>query len=108
MADVAIDNQIHNIPPHKKAFTSSIPNIESLEGFGSEGTDDYSTFKKLQRQLEYINLQEEYIKDEQRNLKRELVRAQEEIKRIQSVPLVIGQFMEAIDQKCVIVRIKRN
>jgi hypothetical protein len=34
-----------------------------------------------------------------RNLKRELVRAQEEIKRIQSVPLVIGQFMEAIDQK---------
>jgi 26S proteasome regulatory subunit T3 len=64
--------------------------------------------------LRYIKLQEEYIKDEQRsaeslrrrcgltvsrNLKRELVRAQEEIKRIQSVPLVIGQFMEAIDQK---------
>jgi ATP-dependent 26S proteasome regulatory subunit len=38
----------------------------------------------------YVNL---------RSLKRELVRAQEEIKRIQSVPLVIGQFMEAIDQK---------
>lgn len=37
-----------------------------------------------------------------RSLKRELVRAQEEIKRIQSVPLVIGQFMEAIDQKYVI------
>lgn len=34
-----------------------------------------------------------------RSLKRELIRAQEEIKRIQSVPLVIGQFMEAIDQK---------
>ena len=67
--------------------------------------------------LRYISLQEEYIKDEQRlmmldtdrvedadengyrSLKRELVRAQEEIKRIQSVPLVIGQFMEAIDQK---------
>jgi 26S proteasome regulatory subunit T3 len=38
---------------------------------------------------------------ESRSLKRELVRAQEEIKRIQSVPLVIGQFMEAIDQKYV-------
>lgn len=70
-------------------------------------------------QNRYIQLQEEYIKDEQRfalhscclfndencanaeyrSLKRELVRAQEEIKRIQSVPLVIGQFMEAIDQK---------
>lgn len=36
---------------------------------------------------------------QKRSLKRELVRAQEEIKRIQSVPLVIGQFMEAIDQK---------
>lgn len=36
-----------------------------------------------------------------RSLKRELIRAQEEIKRIQSVPLVIGQFMEAIDQKYV-------
>lgn len=30
------------------------------------------------------------------------MRAQEEIKRIQSVPLVIGQFMEAIDQKYVV------
>lgn len=38
-----------------------------------------------------------------RSLKRELVRAQEEIKRIQSVPLVIGQFMEAIDQKYVFI-----
>jgi 26S proteasome regulatory subunit T3 len=30
-------------------------------------------------------------------LKRELLRAQEEVKRIQSVPLVIGQFLEMID-----------
>lgn len=42
-------------------------------------------------------LQEEYIKDEMKNLKRELIRAKEEIKRIQSVPLVIGQFNEIID-----------
>ena len=41
--------------------------------------------------------QEDYIKEEQRNLKRELLRAQEEVKRIQAVPLVIGQFMEAVD-----------
>lgn len=43
-------------------------------------------------------MQEEYIKDEQKNLKKELLHAQEEIKRIQSVPLVIGQFLEAVDQ----------
>ena len=42
-------------------------------------------------------MQEEYIKEEQRNLKRELLRAQEEVKRIQSVPLVIGQFLEMVD-----------
>ena len=104
MADAAVENPANTLPPHKKQLPSSIPNIDSLEGFATEGNDDYSTFKKLQRQLEYINLQEEYIKDEQRSLKRELVRAQEEIKRIQSVPLVIGQFMEAIDQNTGIVQ----
>lgn len=41
--------------------------------------------------------QEEYIKEEQKNLKRELLRAQEEVKRIQSVPLVIGQFLEMVN-----------
>lgn len=36
-------------------------------------------------------------------MKRELIRAQEEVKRIQSVPLVIGQFLEPIDQNTGIV-----
>ena len=48
-------------------------------------------------------MQEEYIKDEQKNLKKEYLHAQEEVKRIQSVPLVIGQFLEAIDQHTGIV-----
>lgn len=48
-------------------------------------------------------MQEEYIKDEQRNLKKEYLHAQEEVKRIQSVPLVIGQFLEAVDQNTGIV-----
>lgn len=49
------------------------------------------------------HLQEEYIKEEQKNLKRELLRAQEEIKRIQAVPLVIGQFLEMVDANTGIV-----
>ncbi|KAI9146350.1 26S protease regulatory subunit 6B, partial [Paraphysoderma sedebokerense] len=65
--------------------------------------DLYTKLKKLQRHLEFLELQEEYIKDEQKNLKRELLRAQEEVKRIQSVPLVIGQFLEPIDQTTGIV-----
>ncbi len=36
------------------------------------------------------------MKDETKNLKRELLSAQEEVKRIQSVPLIIGQFLEEI------------
>ncbi|KAL3901140.1 MAG: hypothetical protein SGCHY_000833 [Lobulomycetales sp.] len=63
----------------------------------------YTTLKALERELEFLNVQEEYIKDEQKNLKRELVRAQEEVKRIQSVPLVIGQFLEPIDHQTGII-----
>jgi 26S proteasome regulatory subunit T3 len=98
MGDVLVDNPANAIAPHKR-LPDSIPDIDSLEGSGNDKNDEYATLKRLQRHLEYIKLQEEYIKDEQRSLKRELVRASEEIKRIQSVPLVIGQFMEAIDQK---------
>ena len=59
--------------------------------------DLYVKFKTLQQRLEFLDIQEEYIKDEMKNLKRELIRAKEEITRIQSVPLVIGQFNEMID-----------
>ncbi|ODM94624.1 26S protease regulatory subunit 6B [Orchesella cincta] len=65
--------------------------------------DLYTKYKKLQRQLEFLEVQESYIKDEQRNLKKEYLHAQEEVKRIQSVPLVIGQFLEAVDQNTGIV-----
>ena len=65
--------------------------------------DLYIRMKELQRELEFVEIQETYIKDEQKNLKRELLRAQEEVKRIQSVPLVIGQFLEMVDENTGIV-----
>lgn len=65
--------------------------------------DQFLKLKKLEQHLEFLALQEEYIKDEQKNLKRELIRAQEEVKRIQSTPLTIGQFLEPIDQHTGIV-----
>ena len=120
--------------------------------------DDYLRYKDLERQLEFLEIQEEYIKvsrdaapratgghgvgrrrscapavtlfqtsafvdfflvvtslgtplirllvrlqDEQKNLKRELKRAQEEVKRIKSVPLVIGQFLEMVEENMAIV-----
>jgi 26S proteasome regulatory subunit T3 len=97
----------------------------------AETEDLYTRLKSLQRQQEFLeiqasvwhvpgilinlhpleqhahaplsHLQEEYIKEEQKNLKRELLRAQEEIKRIQAVPLVIGQFLEMVDANTGIV-----
>ncbi|KAL5073562.1 hypothetical protein RYX36_012546 [Vicia faba] len=69
----------------------------------SDKDDLYSRLKSLQRQLEFIDIQKEYVKDEQKNLKRELLRAQEEVKSIQSVPLVICQFMEMVDQNNIII-----
>jgi tRNA A37 methylthiotransferase MiaB len=53
MADAAVENPLNTVPPHKKQLPSSIPNFDTLEGFTTEGDDDYSNFKKLQRQLEY-------------------------------------------------------
>ncbi|THD18595.1 Proteasome 26S subunit ATPase 4 [Fasciola hepatica] len=60
--------------------------------------DLYVKLKSLKKQIEFIQIQENYIKDEQKNLKKEYRHAQEEVKRIKSVPLVIGQFLEAVDQ----------
>jgi len=38
--------------------------------------DLFTRYKRLQQQLEFLEVQEEYIKDEQRNLKKEFLHAQ--------------------------------
>ncbi|CAM0135977.1 26S proteasome regulatory subunit 6B [Umbelopsis sp. WA50703] len=88
------------VPAHKELATGK-NKATLLEELAEQ--DLYTKLKKLQRHLEFLELQEDYIKDEQKNLKRELIRAQEEVQRIQSVPLVIGQFLEPIDQHTGIV-----
>merc|ERR1711935_883723 len=60
-------------------------------------------FQELKKQIEFYDVQEEYIKDEMRNLRKEYLHAQEEVKRIQSIPLVIGQFLEMMDENAGIV-----
>mmetsp|Transcript_272 Transcript_272/g.425 ORF Transcript_272/g.425 Transcript_272/m.425 type:complete len:408 (+) Transcript_272:49-1272(+) len=74
-----------------------IKDKENVAASKEKSDDLYVRFKSMQKHLEFLDIQEEYIKDEMKNLKRELIRAKEEIKRIQSVPLVIGQFNEMID-----------
>ena len=41
----------------------------------------YSRLKTLEQKIEFLKIQEDYIKDEQKNLKRELIRAKEEVKK---------------------------
>ncbi|RWW65947.1 hypothetical protein BHE74_00026710, partial [Ensete ventricosum] len=100
MAATAVDAKPSPAAPPASIAASASPS-SSLPG--DEDDDLYGRLKSLQRQLEFIEIQEEYVKDELKNLKREHLRAQEEVKRIQSVPLVIGQFMEMVDQNNAIV-----
>lgn len=67
MGDILIETpaSIH-AAPLKMAALSTIPGLGNFDGAVTENGDEYATLKKLQGQLEYIQLQEEYIKDEQR------------------------------------------
>ncbi|KAL6937506.1 26S proteasome regulatory subunit 6B [Hanseniaspora osmophila] len=104
-------NSLGSIPtgPTKDSFGANSgkmtiqQRLKARQAQKSGNNDVYLKLKKLQKEHELLGLQEEYIKDEQRHLKRELLRAQEEVKRIQSVPLVIGQFLEPIDESTAIV-----
>jgi 26S proteasome regulatory subunit T3 len=53
MADVAVENPANTLPPHKNTL-DSMPEIDSFEGVGANGEDEYSTLKRLQRHLEYV------------------------------------------------------
>jgi 26S proteasome regulatory subunit T3 len=102
MEELGIDVKEETAPVAKEPVATV--KAEQQTSYDELDSDDlYVKFKKLQEQLEFLEVQEEYIKDEQRNLKKEYLHAQEEVKRIQSVPLVIGQFLEAVDQNTGIV-----
>lgn len=76
-------------------FTSSLPAPTKA----SEPVETcYIELKEKQSQVGFLELQEDYIRDDQKNLKCELVHAKAEILRIRSVPTVIGQFLEMIDE----------
>lgn len=96
----AADKEENSSVSDSRPPTVPVPYFDPL---ALDSEDLYVALKKLQRQLEFLDVQEAYIKDEQRNLKKEYLHAQEEVKRIQSVPLVIGQFLEAVDQHTGIV-----
>jgi len=87
----------------EKEKTSQADKVDAYVDELDKIEDPYTQLKLKERKYTFLEIQEEYIKDEVKNLKRELLRAQGEVKRIQSVPLVIGQFIEMIDEHTGIV-----
>ncbi|KRX07274.1 P-loop containing nucleoside triphosphate hydrolase [Pseudocohnilembus persalinus] len=57
----------------------------------------YKKMKALEKELEFLDIQENFIKNDQKKLRSELIRSKEELKRIQAVPLQIGHFIEMVD-----------
>jgi len=92
----------------KQASTSKNESNQNESMFNSTSLtsghmDPFSKFKLLKKHLNFLTVQEDYIKDEMRNLRQEYLHAQEEVKRIKSIPLIIGQFLEAVDHNTAIV-----
>lgn len=77
--------------------------IDSQNSDGLVAQDGYLACSRKEKELELMKIREEYVKSEIEFLKRELARAKEEINRVRSVPLLMGQFLEAIDKDICIV-----
>ena len=86
---------------HIKRESTIIPSEVPIPGSREE--DLYKRTKALKEELEFLSIREEFVKDEQKNLKREYIRAKEEVTRIKSVPLVMGQFVEMINENYALV-----
>jgi len=98
---MATESPTHRLPSLAKRESTIIPVEEPMPG--SKENDFYKRMKALEDEVEFLGIREECIKDEQKNLKREYIRAKDEVKRIQSVPLVIGQFLEMINENYAII-----
>ena len=70
---------------------------QELQTEQEESVSQYNRMKELEDEIELLNIKEEYIKDEIKYLRRELIRAQDEVTCIQSVPLKVGNFSEMVD-----------
>ena len=80
-------------------------NAAELDSKEKELTEEekYLKYKKLQKELELLEIQENYIKEETNNLKMQYARGKQEIKTILGTPLMIGQFTEMIDENYALV-----
>lgn len=106
-----------NIPPAVPMDTGPVVTASEMRETPEELA---AKLMRLQKKYAHLNVMAIYEKLELQNLKREMYYAQEEVswhlesslglippfqvKRVQSVPLVIGQFIEAVDADHAIVQ----
>lgn len=64
---------------------------------------EYNTYKNLEKEHKILLLKESLIKDELLSLEKEVIRAKDELNRVKSIPLIMGQFLEVIDNKTAII-----
>lgn len=64
--------------------------IETEERIEYQDENLYQRMRELEEELEFLNLQEDFILKEKTSLKREILWSKEELKKIQSTPLLIG------------------
>ena len=100
LKSLGIDKPEYEIEDFTKKESYVYKNLKSDD---KNDDDIYTRLKHYQKQMKFIKIQETFSKEEQKNLKRELLRAREEVKRIQSVPLLIGTFSEMIDTDTAII-----
>ena len=68
-----LESKLHSMESLAKTTTPfSLPHNE-------EETDLYFRMQELERELELLTMQEEFLKDEQRHLKSEYIRSKEEV-----------------------------
>lgn len=68
-----------------------------------EQVTSYEMFKKNEKRYKLLLLREDYVRKELKALDHELSKVKEEIKRVKSIPLIMGQFLEVVDNETAIV-----
>lgn len=69
----------------------------------SESGIDFLYCKQQEKELELIRIRENCVKREIAILEKELARVKEEMNRVRSVPLLMGQFLEIVDNNTAII-----
>ncbi|EPR78808.1 26S protease regulatory subunit 6 [Spraguea lophii 42_110] len=69
----------------------------------SEDLKIYSKYKSKIEELKYLRMKESYLNESLRSLKVSLQNALDEIAWVKSVPLIIGQFLEVVDEDTAII-----